>query len=840
MVIRSEGRSRMRPLHALESLWLDVVYAARSFRTQLGMAATIVLVLGAVIGLNTTLFTVLVGIAWRPWPGISNPNEVVRLYLRDPSGQAAGFSLVDALALARAESLASVAAMRNETVRVGAGDSVSARSALMVSGEFFSLLGVRFAHGRGFVDQENQVGAPAAVAVISYAYWQSSFGGNPAVLGSAIQINDLSFTIVGVVSPDFGSAEPAYDKSVFLPIATFPLLNPQEPAYQRLLYDSDQCCADVIGRLAPELTRARAQAELDVLSRSFASFSGNTATGVLVTGTSFASQPGRVDSAQAWATAALLMVALLLVWLIACANVGNLLLSRAAGRVGEIGTRLALGGSRGRVVRQLLIEGFILALASAAIGITVAFQLPFVVFRIVADPGTTGYFPFSVVPDAAVMTYAVLLAAASAIAFGLAPALFVTRADIVEWLKGRDAIPARTFHLRGALLAVQTSVSIVLLVSASLLIRGVQRQAGEFDPGFRVEDVTSVRFELPEGVYDRARATAFFDQVAQGVSALPLQAAAFGSYDPFSRFMNGTSFRLPGEEQRQAQIVFYANVSAEYLRALDVPLRSGRHFNATDIERESVIVNEAMARRYWPGENPVGKTFLMRPRGPVNEMVTREIVGVVGDVRVTPSNTVRPMFYQATRPGSDVYGFISRDPRASQAPVLVVRGTADLVQAIGRIAARIDPRVRVQATPLSEARDAMLQTARWGPILAATLGVFALALTTVGVSGVFAYAVRQRRREIGVRMALGAPPSAVVHLILSRHARALGVGLALGLAGSVAASMILSNRLHGVSPFDPATYFSVATLLAACGMAAGFIPARRATRINPLETLRDL
>ena len=262
----------MRPLHALDSLWLDVVYAARSFRTQLGMAATIVLVLAAVIGLNMTLFTVLAGIAWRPWPGISNPNEVVRLYLRDPSGQAAGFSLVDARALGRAQSLASVAAMRNETVRVGAGDAVSPRGALMVSGHFFSLLGVTFAHGRGFLGQEDQVGAPAAVAVISHAYWQSSFGGNPAVLGSPIQINDTPFTIVGVVASDFGSAEPAYDKSVFLPTSAYPLLNPQEPAYQSLLRDSTQCCADVIGRLAPGATRERAQAELDVLSRGFARF----------------------------------------------------------------------------------------------------------------------------------------------------------------------------------------------------------------------------------------------------------------------------------------------------------------------------------------------------------------------------------------------------------------------------------------------------------------------------------------------------------------------------------------------------------------------------------------
>ena len=252
-----------------------------------------------------------------------------------------------------------------------------------------------------------------------------------------------------------------------------------------------------------------------------------------------------------------------------------------------------------------------------------------------------------------------------------------------------------------------------------------------------------------------------------------------------------------------------------------------------------MIVNEAMARRYWPGENPVGKTFLMRPHGPDNEMVTREIVGVVGDVRVTQSTTVPPMYYQATRPGSDVYGFISRDPRASQAPVLIIRGTTDVVQAISRIAARLDARAR-SGDATKRATRHHVANRSLGPDPRATLGLFALALTTVGVSGVFAFAVRQRRREIGVRMALGAPPSAVVHLILSRHARALGVGLALGLAGSLAASMILRYRLHGVSPFDPATYLSVATLLAICGMAAGFVPARRATRINPLETLRDL
>jgi putative ABC transport system permease protein len=596
----------------------------------------------------------------------------------------------------------------------------------------------------------------------------------------------------------------------------------------------------VVARLAPGATRATARAELDVLGRGFKSFSGNNASGILVHGTEFLAQPGRGDSTQALASAALLSTALLLVWLIACANVGNLLLSRAASRVGEIGTRLALGASRPRLVRQLLIEGLLLALIASAGGLMLAYQLPFVLFRIVAESGTTGYFPFSVTPDARVLAFAVLLAGLSAIAFGLAPALYATRTDVVAWLKCRDAAPTSRFPLRSALLAVQTSVSVILLVSAGLLIRGVQHQAGAFDPGFTVADVDAVDFELPEGVYDRERTIAFFDGIAQGVDALPVQAAAFASHEPFSRYRNGTMFHLPGESRQQGKQILYLNVSANYLTLLNVPLRAGRYFDDGDLARGSVIINESMARRYWGSVNPVGQTFLMRPRGPTDMMVAREIVGVVQNVRTSTSSEVAPMFYQLFRPGSDVFGFVSRDPRASQAPVLLVKSGTNVSQEIARLAARLDSRVRVSGVALSDSLRTMLEAARWGPILAATLGVFALALTTVGVSGVFAYGVRQRRREIGIRMALGAAPSSVVRLVVTRHARALAVGLVLGLAGSVVASIVLRSRLHGLSPFDPIAYLSVGALIGCCALLAGYWPARRATHINPMETLRQL
>jgi putative ABC transport system permease protein len=829
----------MWTFRSLDSVAQDARYAVRTLRHQTGVAVTIVMVLAAVIGLNTTLFTVIAGVAWRPWSGVVGPDTVVRLHLADPSGRVAGFSAVDARSLEQSSSLAGIAVMDNQSVRVGSGETIAPANALMVSGSLFQLLGISMTHGRGILASDDRLGAPLAVAVLSHAYWQSHYGGDSGIVGARVQINDVPFTIVGVMSPAFGSSEPAYDKGLLLPMSTLPLLS-KESSAQRFLHDPTACCVDVVARLAPGMTASAAQSELDVLATRLTAFSGNAATGILVTDTAFLSQPGRGNSTQALTSGALLAVAVSLVWLIACANVGNLLLSKAVSRVGEIGTRLALGATRGRIVRQLLIEGAILALAAAAAGVVIAYQLPFVLFRMVAEPGTIGFFPFSVTPDLSVLVYAVLLAGFSSVAFALAPALFVTRTDIVAWLTSRDAMPTTRIPLRSALLAVQAAVSVTLLVSAGLLIRGVQRQADVFSPGFAVQDITALTFELPEGVYDRARTTAFFDQITQGVRALPIEAAAFASHEPFSRYRNGTMFYLPGENREHAKQILYLNVSPEYLSVLEIPLRAGRYFQDGDLTGESVVINESMARRYWPGENPVGKTFFMRPRGPENIMVVREVVGVVQNVRVTTSSEVPPMFYQAYRAGGDVVDFVSRDPRASQPPVLLLKGRSDVADEVSRIAGRLDPRVRVQAASLSASLDAMLQTARWGPILAATLGLFALALTTVGVSGVFAFAVRQRRREIGIRMALGAPSAAVVRLVMTDHARALSVGLLLGLMGSIAASMILQNRLHGLSPFDPVAYLSVAALLAMCGLSAGVWPARRATRINPVDALRQL
>ena len=351
------------------------------------------------------------------------------------------------------------------------------------------------------------------------------------------------------------------------------------------------------------------------------------------------------------------------------------------------------------------------------------------------------------------------------------------------------------------------------------LIRGVQRQAGLFDPGFSVDGITMAQFELPEGVYDRPRATAFFEEVAEAVRRLPVESTAFASHEPFSRYRHGTIFYLSGESRQQARQILFLNVSVEYLPLLAVPLRSGRYFEPADTARPVVIINETMAKRYRPGENPIGKTFFIRPRGPVDTRSSREIVGMVADVRTTPR---RPF---------------SRCSTSRSSPAMMCSATSAAIRGrVRRRASDENRRGRVDGDS-ADRRGSRCASAGShdfairhggqhadgppvGPILAALLGAFALGLTTVGVFGVFAYAVRQQRCEIGIRMALGATPAAVVRLVLASHMRALAIGVVIGVLGSIAASAVLRNRLHGLSPFDLLAYGMAAVLLVSCGLAA--------------------
>ena len=797
----------------LESIGQDAAYAMRNLRRQPGFTAVVVLVLATVIGLHTTLVSIVAGVVLRPWPGIRDAAGVVQIYLIEPTGRAGPFPLAACRALAEeVTSLSGAAASMADDVRVGTGDSARSTASLLVSGNFFELLRIGVAPGRGFAPDEDQPTGPQPVVVLAWDFWQSQFGGDPAVVGRTVRINDVQFTIIGVANREFGGAEMAYGKQLFLPLASRALLLPTElPA---------TCCVDVTGRLAPNATRQQARAEVDTLSRDFVLPGDTKPRGALVTGTEFIARPGRTDSVGPLAALSAISAGLILVWLIACANIGNLLLARAAGRVQEIGIRLSLGASRRRIVRQLLTEGFVLALAGSAIGVGVAYELPFAILHFLSD--TTTGFPFRVAVDGVVLAYAVLLAGLSAAVFGLAPALLATRSDVAAALNERQGPPAARLALRGLLLGVQVALSVVLLVTAGLLVRGAQ-QAGAFDPGFAVNDVSAVSFDLPSGTYDDARKRAFFGDLTEALYATPpgtIDAFGFATWEPtFIRRGYMSPIRLPDEASAQARMIPYVDVSPNYLNVLKIPIVAGRNFDTSD-PWSVVVINEAMARLYWPTGNPIGKTFLL------GRSDIRQVVGIMRDAHTHSMGTVRPIFYAPLRFGRVV-------------PKLLVRTSgAAPSAALKRIVSSLDPRVRIQITPLSAQLEARIEESKWGPRLAAVLGGFALVLATVGMFGVFAYAVRQRTREIGIRMALGAQPSAVVRLILGGHSRAVVAGLVVGFFGAIAASIVMRSGLHGLSPFDPVSYLGVAVLLAAASLAASYVPARRAVRVDPVVALR--
>jgi len=818
----------------LDALRSDVSCAIRGLRRSPVVTATVVIVLGAAIGLNATLFTVIVGVAWRPWGGVSDPDAVIRIYSQDPSGQPNGLSFADARALAgRATTLLSVGAMRGDSVDIEGSDTARA---LLITGNLMDLLGVTPALGRRIVSTDDRPGSPAPVAMLSHTTWLRRFGGNQQILGSQLRLDGVPFTVVGIAPAEFEAAEPGYDIDVYLPAGAVALLKPGAADARRLLSDPRACCADVVARLRPGATRGQAASELGLVAREWTAVSGLPARGAFVSDTTFLSQPGRSDSPQAMLTAAMLAGGLILVWLIACANVGNLLLSRTMARLREIGTRAALGASRARLLRLLLTEGAILGIFASSAGIAVAAELPRLLFALVADASTRVQFPFPVTPDGAVLAYVVVLGLLSALVFSLAPALLaigvVSQGTIV---RGSDGWLHRA-RLRSLLLGVQVAVSVTLLLSAGLLARGAQRGAASLDPGFRVDGIVAVTFQVPERTYDRPRATTFFAAIAQIVRTQ--SEYAFASRDPFSLYREGTVVRLPGDPNDRLREVLYTDVSQNYLALLEIPLRAGRPFSARDTGQPAVIVNEAMAQALWPGRDPVGQSFIMRRRGPAGDMVAQQVVGVARDVSVNATSRARPMFYRAVAAGTEVLDFIGRDPRASQAPTLLVKGRIASAAQLRTLIARLDGRVGVTLTPLADELNAVRTSMKWGPILAAVLGAFALLLATVGMFGVFSYAVLQRTREIGVRIALGAPTAAVVRLVVAGHSRAVGVGAGVGLAGALAASIGLRARLFGLSPLDPLSYATVALLLAACGIAATYVPVRRAARISPVVALR--
>ncbi|MGJ5819335.1 ADOP family duplicated permease [Paludibaculum fermentans] len=797
----------------LESLCQDAVYAFRAMRREPAFTVTALLALGSAIGLNTSLFTIFNAVALQPWP-VHDPSRVVMVnrFVREGGGD---FGIAEYRYLAQyARSFSGLFAVRNGE-RVKMQDNL--QQLTYVSGNYFGVLGVQMERGRGFLDQEDLTGAPAAVAVISHEFWQNRLGADPRIVGRVIRLDDIPFTVVGVAPVDFTGTSPLRN-DIWTPLPARKLLRPNDPSVQSWLTSSTSCCTPMAGRLAPGVTRTQAQAELAILLDQFRLHNQMEPQQprIIASGTSWIDTPRK--KRQVVPMILTMFLAVTLVLLLACANIGNLLLARAAARRREMAVRLSLGGSRLRIIRQLLVESMMLAAAAAGLGLAMATVVPAAVLRRLAENQA-----FHVTPDLNVLAYTMAVAVLSCLAFGLAPALHGTRVGgISAALKagaGSEGAQHARLPMRSMLLSVQVAISVILLANAGLLVRGMQR-AQALDPGFDVQNSTVLSIDLPASQYTGPRTMELTrNLLAQLDHSEDLPACGLALNPPLSNTNYTTSFQVTGQPGAPLLHIFSNEISSGYLAAMGMRLLAGRNFVPEDTARDVVVINEAAAKRWWPGQSPLGRTVLADEK-------LRQIVGVISDVYTNDLSSIEAVIY---------YPITGR--WAPPSVVVHDRGAASLDR-ITAIVKEIEPRAQVRAEPLTASFSRKLQPSIYGSELAGFLGLLALAIASVGMHGVFAYVVGQRTREIGVRMALGAQPPQIVRLVLGSSARALVWGLGWGIGGATGLSILLAHSLPGIDPLDPRTYCSVVLLLSAAVVLASAAPARRAMQVDPVRALR--
>ena len=797
----------------LEGTWQDLQYAMRSARREPAFAALVMLTLGITIGLNASVFTAFNGILVRPWP-VRDPGSVVTIA---DAATRSDFSLVEYRYLAEhARSFSGLIATRCID-GISEGCEIDLEGApgrvQLVTGNYFDVLGVGIERGRGLHVSDDRPDAPEAVAVISYAAWQVRFGADPAIVGRRIRLDEIPFTVVGVAAATFTGT--AVDrKDIWVPMSAVARLRPGNAGVRERFASLKHSAIALGGRLMPGVPRAQAQAEMELLNRRFRLQSSLEDHGVLLMDTTFFNNPFKRKGTVS--VFVMLFLGVLLVLMLACANVGNLLIARAAARRREVAVRLALGAGRWRLVRQLLTESMTLACAAAMLGLGLATALPTVLLQLFEGPVS-----WHLRPDASVLAFTVGLTCCTCIAFGLAPALHAGATDVARALKpSADQFEAggARLSLRGVLLSVQVAISVTLLVCAALLVRGVWRGYSP-ELGFRADGVSVMRFELPRS-FEPARHQVFA-RTLLGVLDNEDKSGGLGYTNllPFGALQSGrtwSTFKPSGDESSVDRRLISPSVSNGYFDVLGIRLVDGRLFAPGDTA-DVVLVNESLAKEIWPGESAVGRTIVAG--------IERRIVGVVQDVIFTTSFEPEPTMYRSFGEAADTQVVFGERGRAS-------------AQAIAAAARQIEPQVRVTTSAFSDALDRRFTGSRMAALVAAILGIFAVTLAGVGVFGVFRYVVQQRTREIGIRMALGARPRQLVAFVVVSGGRALAIGLAIGLAGAFGASAILRGSLHGLSALDPGAYFGAASILALTGIVAVYLPARRATRVEPTTALR--
>lgn len=808
------------------TLWRDLRYTARTLIKTPGFTAVAVVSLALGIGANTAIFSVCNAVLFKPLP-YSEPDRIVMLSERMPDGKlstVAPANFVDwrnlsrsfsGMAAVRASSFASsfILGGQSEASRLVGGD---------VSSSFFSVLGVRFMLGRNFLPDEDLPGHDR-VAILSYAAWSERFGADRDIAGKTITLNDESYTVVGVLPAGFKFGSTAEDfqarsqADIWVPLA----LDPQK--LQRRSH-----VLHVIARLERGVKLAQAQAELDVMAASLAQQypEANKDTGI-------AAAP-LTDQVTGSVRVALetLLGAVGLVLLIACANVANLLLSRAAARQKEMAIRIALGATRWRLAKQLLTEslflsglggiaGFVLALAAIHV---LTPQLP-------ADLSRAA----GIAVDMRMLIFTAVISLVTGILFGLGPLFATWRQNAGESLKqnNRFASGIQT-RLRSGLAVAQIAVAIILLIGAGLMAKSFWTLM-HVAPGFRSENILTARLSLPGSRYpENRRIAALEKEVLESLRGRPgVQSAGFATYVPLSGLDNDWAFLIEGRPPLPVgthNIAQYRPVSAGYFETIGIPLLRGRTFTSADTGEAPwvVVINDSMASEYWPSENPIGQR-LQIPGWPT----WGTVIGVVGDVLHAGLDGAAK---------AEMYLPVEQSLNIESDPTIVVRAEIPAGAAADELRTAvfaIDPAIAVdRIETMQHLVSGSVAQPRFRTMILAAFSLLALVMASIGIYGVMNYLVIQRTREFGIRLSLGATPTDVRRLVLRRAATLIGAGTCLGLVGSVLLVRLITKLLFGTAPLDPLTFAAVPVLLAAVALAASYIPARRATKVDPLVALR--
>jgi predicted permease len=818
---RHERRTQLSTL--LETTRQDVAYALRTLRRAPSFTAVAVASLALGIGANAAIFSLADAILFRPLPGVREPERLASV--------ASGPQAYPAYRAYRDQSTAwaGLAAYRERAASLGVRTTARLARVAIVSGNYFSVLGTPALRGRTILPDDDSPGAGQRVAVISYGLWQRDFAGDPRVLGRKLDLNGAAFTVVGVAPPGFRGPRVVGDPSVWIPINSWPSVATGE--FLRLDIESRNWgWLTVIGRLRPGVGLRAADRELDAIAERFRQVyrPSSRAPADLELRPAVQTVIGAHAHGSTVRFMALLAAVAAIALLVACANVANLQLARAAGRAREIGVRLALGAGRGRLIRQLTTENVVLAALGGAAAIGVS-RLMLRAVSVVSLPG--GVSPAEVAGELStrVIAFSLAVACGVGIGFGLVPALRTSKPDVVQALKeARGNSPGSGLRLRGALVASQMALCLVLLAGAGLFLRSLQ-QALRVDLGFRSSGVAVATFHLGLQRYDSARAQGFYDRLAERLRAVPgVQAVAWATSLPFGGD-NAIGVRPAGARFADGNppVIAVTYVSAEFFRALGIPIVRGRALDERDRADAAgaAVISETMATRLWPGEDPIGRRF--------NGNIV--VVGVARDIRFMDlAGPPEPYLYGSL---PQIISTLGLEPVS-----LAVRASGNL----DRVHAAIRREVRAldERVPIIEPRSldglvaAVLLPQRVGATLLSLFGILTLVLAGVGVYGVLASVVGRRTREIGIRVALGARPGQVVAMVLRQSLAVVASGVVLGLILALAAAKGIANLLFGVGPTDPITFAATAAALAAVGMAASYVPARRATRVNPTEALR--